>query len=161
MSKAATTAQVDMTPEGRKVMDAAFKRAAPDDSKMDGGRITAGQVAMMAHDVADSMARSAHGFAQALTDVAEDRGGATKSDLEAMATFAELAGKQEKERKALVESVRMFRMTMTSEVAQVEKAVTTLTRLGIKDLCADMERLAKVVESPAMQALIRGLGGAK
>lgn len=151
--------RIDMTPEGRKVLEAAYQRAIPDD-KMGGSKVTANHVAMIAHDVADSMARAAHGIADELTKSADDIGGATNGHLTTIAQLADVAASQEKHRKALVESIRMFRMTMTSEVAQVEKAVTTLNKLGIKELCADLERLAKVVEAPAVKALLRGLGGA-
>ena len=70
-----------------------------------------------------------------------------------------IADECEQKRTLILDRVRLFRMALTSEVAQIEKAVKALQAANIGTVAADMDRLAKAMESDGVKMLIRYTAG--
>ena len=118
---------------------------------VDGKSITAA-----IHDIAN---QAGNALTEQIKTAADEMGvghGATTVILEYAKTICEHIDKVKKERKQALDDLRSFRMAITSEISQIEKAMETFGKLNLNVAIDDIIKLSDAIERPAIQGLIKG-----
>lgn len=80
--------------------------------------------------------------------------GATKAGLDLGMQLAEVIVSAEADRKKAIESIRMSRMALCSEVALIESAMGKIKALNLNETIRDLDRLEQAIRNPVIQKLI-------
>jgi len=113
-------------------------------------------VAKTIHDLAKEAGAS-------LTESFEERAkafdeveGLTDAALNKLDLFSKAIVTREAEHKDILEYIRTFRMTLTSELSIIETSIKKIQSLGTPKLVADLEAIGKALSNPYIQKLLKG-----
>ena len=113
-------------------------------------------VAKTIHDLAKETGAIISEQLEARAKTFDDIKGMTDRSIDQINEWSRAIAEKDKYNKQMLENVRSFRMTLTSELAMIETSIKKIQSLGTQKLVADLEAIGKALANPYIQKLLKG-----
>jgi hypothetical protein len=118
--------------------------------------LTSKECGDLIRSLAEEMKTSAAADIDAKANIAAEIAETQKKFKKDVLDWAKIVDESERDRKALLEMMRQYRMAITAEMGMIEKALKAVAALKPDKLATDIECVVRACQSPAIVAMLAG-----